>query len=54
MSSGLTMQIASRGSIAVQLLGKDDLTVDDANTIQEKWRQYIDSYALVSSSISRR
>jgi histone deacetylase complex regulatory component SIN3 len=30
------------------VLGKEDLTVDDAETTQEKWRQYIDSYTLVS------
>jgi paired amphipathic helix protein Sin3a len=43
----LMYQLAARKVVAVQLLGKEDLTVDDAVTAQEKWRQYIDSYALV-------
>ncbi len=34
-------------SISVQLLGREDLTIDDAETLQEKWRQYIESYVLV-------
>lgn len=40
--------IASRDIVAVQLLGKEDLTIDDAVTVEDKWRQYVDSYALVS------
>jgi paired amphipathic helix protein Sin3a len=35
-------------TISVQLLGREDLTIDDAETTQEKWRQYIESYVLVS------
>jgi histone deacetylase complex regulatory component SIN3 len=34
--------------ITIQLLGKEDLTIDDAESTQEKWRQYIESYVLVS------
>ena len=34
-------------SISVQLLGREDLTIDDAETAQEKWTQYIESYVLV-------
>jgi hypothetical protein len=37
--------------ISIQLLGREDLTVDDAETVQEKWRQYIESYVLVSVSV---
>nr|XP_031858732.1 uncharacterized protein CI109_005826 [Kwoniella shandongensis]KAA5525804.1 hypothetical protein CI109_005826 [Kwoniella shandongensis] len=32
--------------VSVQLLGREDLTIDDAETAQEKWRQYIESYVL--------
>ncbi|ORY28618.1 hypothetical protein BCR39DRAFT_534412 [Naematelia encephala] len=38
--------LPSSESITIQLLGREDLTVDDAETQQEKWRQYIDSYTL--------
>jgi len=34
--------------VAVQLLAREDLTVDDAENAVQKWRQYIDSYVLVS------
>jgi paired amphipathic helix protein Sin3a len=29
------------------LLQRDDLTVDDAETAEQKWRQYTESYSLV-------
>lgn len=40
-------QIPAREAVTVQLLGREDLTVDDAKTAQERWKQYIDSYVLV-------
>ncbi|WOO83690.1 Paired amphipathic helix protein pst1 [Vanrija pseudolonga] len=33
-------------TVAVQLLAREDLTMDDPETAEQKWRQYIDSYAL--------
>ncbi|WVW80329.1 hypothetical protein I302_102309 [Kwoniella bestiolae CBS 10118] len=36
----------SKEVVSIQLLGREDLTVDDAETAQEKWRQYIESYIL--------
>ncbi|WWC87985.1 uncharacterized protein L201_002887 [Kwoniella dendrophila CBS 6074] len=36
----------SRDVVSIQLLGREDLTIDDAETAQEKWRQYIESYVL--------
>ncbi|OCF56596.1 paired amphipathic helix protein Sin3a [Kwoniella mangroviensis CBS 10435] len=36
----------SRDIVSIQLLGREDLSVDDAETAQEKWRQYIESYIL--------
>ncbi|WVQ97064.1 hypothetical protein IAU59_004174 [Kwoniella sp. CBS 9459] len=36
----------SRDLVSVQLIGREDLTIDDAETAQEKWRQYIESYVL--------
>ncbi|KAL7423639.1 hypothetical protein Q5752_001220 [Cryptotrichosporon argae] len=32
--------------VAVQLMARDDLTIDDAETAEQRWRQYIDSYVL--------
>ena len=32
----------------IQLLGKDDISTDDATTLTERWRHYIESYTLVS------
>lgn len=29
-------------------MGKEDLTVDDAETAEQRWRNYVDSYVLVS------
>ena len=40
---------ASTSTLSVQLMGRDDLTVDDAETSAQRWRQYIDSYVLVSA-----
>jgi hypothetical protein len=31
----------------VQLLGKDDLTIDDAITAEQKWKAYVASYITV-------
>lgn len=33
--------------LTIQLLAREDLTVDDAETTQERWTQYIESYVLV-------
>jgi histone deacetylase complex regulatory component SIN3 len=41
-------QLAETDTLTIQLLGKDDLTIDDAETSEQKWRQYIDSFVLVS------
>jgi len=30
----------------IQLLGKNDISTDDATTLTERWRQYIESYVL--------
>jgi len=30
----------------IQLLGKDDISTDDATTLTERWRHYIESYTL--------
>lgn len=35
---------------AVQLLAREDLTVDDAETAEQSWRQYIDSYVLTHAT----
>jgi paired amphipathic helix protein Sin3a len=43
------MQHASRDTVTAQLMGKEDLTVDDAETAEQKWRNYVDSYVLVST-----
>lgn len=43
-----TEQHAGPESITVQLMGKEDLTVDDAETAEQRWRNYVDSYVLVS------
>lgn len=42
------VQVSSNETLTIQLLGKDDLTIDDASTMEQKWRQYIDSFVLVS------
>ena len=34
-------------SITIQLLGREDLTIDDAETAQEKWKQYIESFVMI-------
>ena len=34
----------------MQLLGREDLTVDDAETATDRWKQYIESYALVHAT----
>ena len=31
----------------IQLLGKNDISTDDATTLTERWRHYIESYTLV-------
>ncbi|WWC68464.1 uncharacterized protein I206_102392 [Kwoniella pini CBS 10737] len=36
----------SKDVVSIQLLSREDLTIDDAETAQEKWRQYIESYVL--------
>ena len=36
--------------ITIQLLGREDLTVDDAETASDRWKQYIESYALVHAT----
>lgn len=33
-------------TVTIQLLAREDLTVDDAETAEQQWRQYIDSYVL--------
>jgi paired amphipathic helix protein Sin3a len=33
--------------LLVQLLGKDDLTLDDAITAEQKWKAYLSSFILV-------
>ncbi|WVR05681.1 hypothetical protein IAU60_002703 [Kwoniella sp. DSM 27419] len=38
--------IPGKEVVAVQLLGKEDLTIDDAQNEHENWRQYIESYVL--------
>lgn len=35
--------------LRISLLAKDDPTVDDLQTAEQKWEAYIDSYALVSA-----
>jgi paired amphipathic helix protein Sin3a len=47
-------QHQGKNILSIQILGKEDLTVDDAETTQEKWRQYIDSYTLVSSPFTHQ
>ncbi|ORX34170.1 hypothetical protein BD324DRAFT_636920 [Kockovaella imperatae] len=37
-------------TLTVQLLGREDLTIDDAETARDKWRQYIESFALVHAT----
>ena len=32
----------------IQLLGREDISTDDATTLTERWRHYIESYTLVS------
>jgi paired amphipathic helix protein Sin3a len=44
----LMYQVSSNETLTIQLLGKDDLTIDDASTMEQRWRQYIDSFVLVS------
>lgn len=39
-------------SLLIQLLGKDDLTLDDAITAEQKWKAYLASYILVSPLLS--
>jgi hypothetical protein len=34
--------------MTIQLLGKSDPSTDDAETIAQRWRFYIESYVLVS------
>lgn len=46
----MTMQLAKKNVLTIQLLSKGDTTIDDAVTTQEKWQQYVDSYTLVSLS----
>jgi len=41
-------QLHTTEAVTVQLLGREDLSVDDAETADEKWRQYIESYIMVS------
>ncbi|WWC60485.1 uncharacterized protein I303_103058 [Kwoniella dejecticola CBS 10117] len=36
----------STEAVSIQFLSKEDLTIDDAETTEEKWRQYIESYVL--------
>ncbi|BFZ61969.1 Transcriptional regulatory protein sin3 [Saitoella coloradoensis] len=36
------------GQLSIQLLGKDDMTLDEATTAEEQWRYYIDSYVMSS------
>ncbi|KAK4683853.1 paired amphipathic helix protein Sin3a, partial [Tremellales sp. Uapishka_1] len=33
-------------TVTIQLMSKEDLTVDDAETQEQKWKQYIESYIL--------
>ena len=44
------LQHTQDDSITIQLLGREDLTIDDAETAQDKWKQYIESYALVHAT----
>lgn len=54
--SGIPLESCSRTDgqhhaskdLTVQLLGREEPTIDDAETTQDKWRQYIESYVLVS------
>ncbi|WRT65870.1 uncharacterized protein IL334_002821 [Kwoniella shivajii] len=41
---------SSKDTVSIQLLAREDLTVDDAETAQEKWRQYIESYVLTHAT----
>ena len=37
-----------RGVMTMQLLGKNDPSTDDSETLADRWRNYIGSYVLVS------
>lgn len=40
-------QLPGKETLTIQLLNEDDRSVDDAETTQERWAQYIESFALV-------
>lgn len=37
-----------RGVMTMQLLGKNDPSTDDSETLADRWKNYIGSYVLVS------
>ena len=40
--------VQERGVMTMQLLGKNDPSTDDSETLADRWKNYIGSYALVS------
>lgn len=38
----------------IQLLARDDISTDDAQTLTDRWRQYIESYTLVCPPTTSR
>jgi hypothetical protein len=44
------LQIIPTNIMQIQLLGRDDISTDDATTLTERWRHYIESYTLVCQS----
>jgi paired amphipathic helix protein Sin3a len=42
------LNVQERGVMTMQLLGKNDPSTDDSETLADRWRNYIGSYTLVS------
>ena len=42
------LNVQERGVMTMQLLGRNDPSTDDSETLADRWRNYIGSYVLVS------
>lgn len=42
----LVIQVAPSATLLVQMLSRDDLTLDDARSLEQRWLYYISSYCL--------
>lgn len=45
----MNVKLPGKETLTIQLLSEEDRSVDDAETTQERWAQYIESFALVCS-----